>query len=320
MSSRGTSEIAAGRLYDGPLRRAIAAVVARLDSEMRRNAPFLADRALAWLRSFSPTEQIEESITHPRSFPLILLPCWLERSLGDDGAGTLQSDLIYSSLNGYFFIRLLDNVMDGEATVEQRLLPAAGFFHAHFQRPYHEHFEPGHPFWSFFFETWTQAAEATTRDAFLETVEESDFLAVSGRKFLAAKIPIAAVCFRYQRRDLLAEWCGFLDRLGCWHQMVNDLFDWLKDEHLGHNTFILCEARRRRQPGEAVAGWMAREGFVWAIARLNRWMSDLQSWAPRLGCPQVEPYLRFRSSVLADQARQAESGLRAVRRLSSAFR
>jgi hypothetical protein len=46
------------------------------------------------------------------------------------------------------------------------------------------------------------------------------------RKVVGASIPIAAVCHRYDRSELLAPWSAFVELLGRWHQMLNDPAVW----------------------------------------------------------------------------------------------
>src|SRR6185369_11102253 len=120
-------------------------------------------------------------------FPLLRLPWWLEKTLRPQPVLTFQADLVYSSMNGYYYIRLLDNVMDGHATVEHRLLPAAGFFHSQFQISYQPYFGSAHPFWNFFKQTWFQSAEVTLRDAALVDVDLPHFRQIASQKVCAGK-------------------------------------------------------------------------------------------------------------------------------------
>ena len=66
------------------------------------------------------------------------------------------------------------------------------------------------------------------------------FEQIAGQKTCAARIPIAAVCYRYDRTDVLPAWSRFLERYGWWSQMLNDTFDWLKDSQNNNgNVFPL---------------------------------------------------------------------------------
>lgn len=301
--------------YDAELGAIVTATLDRLESELYQHTPYMAPRVLAWLRSMPHDGRLESYVMQPRAYPLLPLPWWLAKSLADRPDIEFHTNLAYSSLNGYFFIRLLDNVMDGEATVEKTLLPVAGVFHSRFQDFFHQVFGNDHPFWNLFTATWARSADLTVRDALLEDVFETDFLATSGKKFAAAMIPVGAVCYRYERPDLIDPWSHFLDLLGCWYQMVNDLFGWLKDEKLGHRTYFLCEAERCRGTREPVKAWVAREGFEWGASKIEEWMTEMKLRAARLQCPQVESFLRERSRLFAERKLVALDGLQAINQL-----
>jgi hypothetical protein len=267
------------------------------------------------MKDLSPTDAPEDYVTHPYSFPLILLPFWVKSSLGEDFEDPFDADLIYSTLAGYYFIRLLDNVMDEKSTVESGLLPVAGFLHFRFTGMYHRYFEPDHPFWVFFENTWNHSVEVTVRDAYLEDIDEAHFREICGQKFCASKIPVAAVCHRYGRVDRIEPWVRFLETLGCWHQMANDYFGWHKDQGLDLKTFFLSEGRRRMHSGESDLAWFLREGFDWGAQKLDQWMLELMRLAKPLDCPPLEEYLEIRRALHRERLAEATEGRRAGRRL-----
>jgi hypothetical protein len=219
-------------------------------------------------------------------------------------------------VNGYYYIRLLDNLMDGHATVELKLLPAAGFFHTQFQMAYQRYFEHSHPFWDFFARTWFYSAEATLHDAQLERVDEAQFRKVASQKVCAAKIPLAAVCYHSEREDLIEPWSSFLDALGGWHQMWNDVFDWNKDLKYHTRTYFLTEAEQRKRPEEGVAAWVVREGFEWGVSVLQTWMEELKARAKPLNSPDLLVYLDQREAMLARQREEVAVGLRHLSKLA----
>ena len=309
------AEDLSGSLYDPVLSSLIHEALLRCRADMAQNAPFLAERVSEWWNRLSQNHGPEASFKHPGSFPMLLLPWYLARSLRAEPEREFELDVIRSTVNGYYYIRLIDNVMDREATLELQILPAAGFFHLRFAEAYRMYFEHGHPFWTSFDAAFSEAVDATVRDAFLTRIDEAAFREISGRKFAAARIPIAAVCHRYGRPDLLPRWELFLTGLGRWCQMRNDLFDWEKDDRLQHRTYLLSEAELRRTPEEPLVFWLAREGFDWGIETLLQWMSELRACAENLECPQVLAYLRFREEYLERQAEEAREGLRFLARL-----
>src|SRR5262249_3579153 len=146
---------------------------------------------------------------------------WLEEKLSHEANPPLQPELIYSSINIYCYIRLIDNVMEGDVGTDLNLLPVLGVFHAEFERGYRVLFSPGHSFWELFTSLWFHSAEVTMLDAGLAEFDLTQFLETAAQKTCAAKIPVAAVAYKYGRADLLRPWLRFMDRFSCWSQMLN---------------------------------------------------------------------------------------------------
>jgi hypothetical protein len=305
-------------MYDPELSRIIDAAFARLYASMAEAAPFMAPQVFAWMRDVgSDIVEPADRFKHPDSFPMLLLPWWLEGTLRPAPDPSFQEDLVFSTLNGYLFIRLIDNVMDGHATVEPRLLPALGFFHTQFQAPYQRYFGCGHPFWTFFRGVWFASADVTVRDASLADIDGEQFVRAAAHKTCAARIPLAAVCYRLGRPDLIAPWSQFVDLFGCWHQMLNDLFDWRRDMEHRTQTYFLSEAARRRDPAEPVAEWVMREGFDWGMGALQGWMAELQALAAGLGSPPLAAYLATRQAMLLERREKVAAGLQAMSDLAA---
>jgi hypothetical protein len=229
----------------------------------------------------------------------------------------LLADVTRSTISGYYAIRLIDNVMDGEATVEPELLPALNFFHSQFQAAYQPHFAAEHPFWAQFEQFWLGSADVSLRENQLSALDETQFWQLSAQKVSAAKIPVAAVCHRRGRLDAFAPWAALIDRLGGWHQLHNDLFDWQRDAQRGGVTWFLSEAVRRKHPSEPLAGWVAREGFFWGIDTLRQWMAQLQAQAEPLASPPLAGWLRRRETMLAEAVARVTPGLALIARLSA---
>jgi hypothetical protein len=256
----------------------------------------------------------------PWSFPVLGLPVWASRALRLPVEQEFHIALACSSLHGYHFIRLIDNVMDGDGPAElPRLLPLTAVFHTGFERPYHRYFDHGDPFWGEYETLWRRAAFATTEDAFLENIDQPAFTGVSGLKFSAAAVPVAAVAHRGHRSEALPEWRHLIDRLGCWYQMVNDLLDWHHDAAHGIRTYFLSEANRRRRPEESLPEWVSREGFGWAVETLDQWMNQLEREAELLHAPDLSEFLATRRGLFRIQMADAADGLRGLDTLLHAF-
>lgn len=289
--------------------------IERMLDAMRHEAPHIARQTEQWVKGLAGTERPGDYFRHPLAFPMLLLPWWMEQTLHPNPDLRFQADLIYSSINGYYYIRMIDNVMDGHSTVEQQLLPVVGLFHTHFHAVYHAYFAHGHPFWLLFRSICLQSAESAVRDAALGEIDLATFRQIAGKKVVGGKIPLAAVSHRYEVPHLYEHWQEFYDKLGCWHQMYNDLFGWLKDLRNQTPSYFLSEARRRKQPGQTPAEWVIHEGFSWGLALLSNWLGELQALAAELNSPELMAYLQDRQTLLQGQSATATRTLRSLDRL-----
>lgn len=303
-------------MYEESLSNLLTTGLARLQMEMNRVAPFMAQQVSGWMGQLSGTQRPEDYFKHPASFPLLLFPWWLEKTLRPEPDLAFQADLVYSSMNGYYYFRLLDNLMDGHSTVEMKILPAASFFHLQSQTVYQRYFEPEHPFWDFFAQVLFGSVEATLQDAGLEDLDLARFRAVAGHKVCGGKLPLGAICYRYDCPHLIEPWSKFFDAFGAWHQMRNDVLDWNKDATRDTRTYFLSEADRRRWADEPVAAWVAREGFHWGSDLLHTWLAELKTLAAPLHSPDLEAYLAQREAMLVEQTSEVMAGLRSLEALA----
>jgi hypothetical protein len=288
----------------------------RLFGELEQTAPELRPPLEAWMRALAGGHDPEAYFKHPMAFPTLLLPWWVEQSLGHTPSPALQFDIAYSSINGYYFIRMIDNVMDDDSPVEKKLLPALAFFHTEFQTAYQAHFPPAHPFWGLYRSVWFGTAQAAVGDARLETIDLPAFERLSAQKVSAAMIPVAAICHHHNRPDLLEPWLEFVQRIGKWHQMFNDIFDWHKDSQNGSQTYFLSEASRLKQPEETAFAFIIREGFALGCDQMRAWMRDCQSLATTLNCPDLVTYLDERAALFEVRAQSSLDGLETLGKLA----
>jgi len=307
-------------MYDPELSAVIHAAFLRLQDRALAAGPTLGEKIVQWIHSVTKTDRPEEAFMSPGSFPMLLLPWYAERSLRPEPEPAFQTSLVYSTVNGYFYIRLIDNLMDGHGEEKLTLLPALNFFHSQFQSPYQQYFPYDHPFWEFFRATWLHSAEVTLRDAELVQIDRDLFVEVSAQKTCAARIPIAAVFMHYGQPGRLEDWLRFADLFGCWHQMWNDLFDWVKDMQHATQTYFLSEAGRGKRPDEALVDWVIREGFDWGLAILDDWMVDMQELAGELGSSQLQDYLAERQISLSEQKARIIQNLEGSEKLLAALK
>ncbi len=297
----------------------VAVALERIRASLERGTPFMAERVRTWMESLRPGHPLEEYWTHPIGFPLLLAPWWLEQTLHRQLDSSFQLELICSAINMYYQLRLTDNIMDGDVPTDRTLLPALGFFHTGFQRPYHRYFGHEHPFWDYFAKVWFHSAEVTMLDSKMSDFDLVQFQQIAGHKTCAATIPLAAVCYRYERTDVLPAWSRFLELYGWWSQMSNDTFGWLKDSQNNAATFFLSESRRRKYPDESVTEWVIREGFEWAMETLETWMAELRALSRDLQNPAIVEHLDMRAAALAKNKSNFSKGLRGLEELRLAL-
>jgi hypothetical protein len=272
----------------------------RIQAELSRRAPFLAEQVSDWMAKLSPTGKAPEYFLQPRSFPLLQLPWWAARSFAAEPDCEFLADVFYSTVNGYYYIRLLDNVMDGHGTTDLKILLATAFFHTEFQATYQKYFDVTHPFWEVFRSAWFSAGEAVSREVYMDRITRADFERVTVAKHAGARIPLAAVGFRHGAGDRLRCWEEFALALARWAQMEDDLFDWHHDLRHGQTSYFLTEASRHKD-FQSVDAWVISKGFQQGMATLQRELSALRRLVPSLDSPEVAAYLDSRQSILESQ-------------------
>lgn len=290
----------------------------QLDHRLAERAPALASRVGDWFSSLAPEGTSPEGyFLHPFAFPLIALPWWMDQQIDGRVEIEAQLALMRSSLAGYLLIRLVDDVMDGAPAACPRLLPATGVLALELRAGLEELLHPGDPFWPRFERLWALGLEAAVLDAEREEIDEPTFQALSGRKVMAAEIPLLAVARRHGLPELPAAWKALFDRLAPWHQRHNDLVDWRRDLERGTSTALLSAARREARPGEPPALWIASEGFEREIRRLREELGGLRRAAGELGSEGLRGWLDQRAALLDELEAQARPGLALVRLLAS---
>lgn len=307
-------------MYDPELLQCIDKAFSQLHERLQESGPMLRKRITQWIENTYPTGKPQEAFINPLSFPILLLPWFAQDALLTEPDADFQTDLVYSTVNGYYYIRLMDNIMDGHGEDQLPMLPALNFFHTQFQQPYQKHFQYNHPFWGTFHTIWMHSAEVTIRDASLEEIDRDKFVEVSAQKTSAAKIPIAAVLYYNDQIAHLDIWSSFVDLFGCWHQMWNDIFDWIKDTQGQVQTYFLSESQRRKQPNEPVADWVMREGLAWGFSLLDDWMVDLRNLTKQLDSPELEKYLIQRDEKLSKQKLEAIQALEKLGKLLTSLK
>jgi hypothetical protein len=290
----------------------VKAAIPRLRRELDGVVPYLATRVADWITTLSPTNRAADYFDQPWAFPMLLLPCWLAQSLGTENERGFHRDITYSSINAYYFLRLIDNAMDGHGDVEKGLLPAAAVFHTEFMLVYQRYFEPADPFWDFFRHAWFRTNEAAVRGASIAAFDEADFRQVTVAKLTAAQIPIAATAHRANRSDVIARWLDFCSCLAHSFQMLDDVFDWQLDIENRQGSYFLSEACRRKLIGESVESWVIREGLSWGLNELMRRWQKLYEASKQLESPALSSFLIERGKQLERDRVELCAGFRGL--------
>jgi hypothetical protein len=297
---------------DPRLERWARGAAADLEAAVQALLPSSGGEIVRWMKSLAPDGDIAAYYLHPIAFPMLRLALWLDEALGRSVDEALQADLVASTLSGYSFIRLIDDVMDRSPRARPDLLPALGFFHARFEAPYRRRFSGEPRFWPAYERIWSATADAAVTDASLQgDFTEEVFLGIAAGKVGAGRLPLLAVALHHGLDGIPGAWDRLFALMSAWHQMYNDLFDWVEDIERGGRTFILAEARRRA-PGGDVPGWMAAEGVRWAAARMNGWTAEMRDVASRLGSPGLDRYLDGRQAHLDGLVSELGPGLAAL--------
>jgi hypothetical protein len=275
----------------------------RVLADLGRQSPRLTDKISAWLSLRVDVSRPSDFFTHPQSLPILALPWWLEKAIVNRVDIDFQTDLMCSSISGYYFSRMVDDLMDGHE-LDLGVIPALYPFYGRFQSTYFKYFDFSDPFWDIFNGLSLVSAETATVDATLADISEADFFQFAGQKTAAGAIPLAAVCCHYGRLDIFTPWQEFYVLFGRWHQMRDDLNDWSSDYKAGNRTWLLCEAERQRATFESIPVWVCRKGFKWASDVMEKWMEELLIKASELNSLELVEYLKERRSLMNEQIGQ----------------
>ena len=110
----------------------------RLLGDIQSHFPSIHSLALEWFKQLSASEHPEEYYKVLEAQPILLLPWWADEPFnGGEPDLEFHADLVYSTISIYYFIRILDNILDREQTIEEHLLPMLAFLHTQWQYTYH---------------------------------------------------------------------------------------------------------------------------------------------------------------------------------------
>src|SRR5712691_8697082 len=94
--------------YDPILSLAITDAVSKICAALERWMPLSGPQVSDWLKYLAGTDEPADYYHHVPISPMFWFPWFLEKTLHPNPDSTLQSDLVYSTINGYYYIRLID--------------------------------------------------------------------------------------------------------------------------------------------------------------------------------------------------------------------
>lgn len=306
-------------IYDVDANESIDRAISRLHAEIERRMPVLAANVIRWTVSLSSTDDPGDYFRDIRGFPMLLLPRWLAEAVDAKRDARFEDDVVYSTVAGYYFVRLIDNLTDDQASVEKDILGVAPLLHTEFQRVYHLYFDPAHEFWHVFRREWARGFDAAAAENRSAAIDRERFQEISVTKTCAGRIPLIAAAYHYAVDDRLADWISFCDSVSGWVQMRDDLFDWHRDLQAGATTYFLSEAGHRMRSGETLVEWIAREGAEWGVSELWQLHELVRSRSALLGAPGVDRYVAELEAWMTERAREYADGMAELAKIAGAW-
>ncbi len=288
----------------------------RLERELRKWLPLTAGAAWEWICEQSFTGKPSGAFRDLRAH-MVLFPFLAARSAGARADSKFESDLIFSTINGYYYCRLLDDIMDFHDAGAARLAPLLGFFHVNFQSPYAGWFPPEHPFWNEFRGNWFAMADATCAGVEGEEIDRERFMDLASRKIAGIEAPLAAACLHRLGISRLRQWSEVFRVFACFSELQDAMFDWQQDLSPAEPSYLTSEAARRRGASESAAAWIVREGLRWADETASAWMKEAQARAALLESPELCAFLRFREQQASIYWQRVEPRLAQLRALAA---
>ncbi|MDI3288382.1 hypothetical protein [Polyangium sp. 15x6] len=205
---------------------------------------------------------IAEGTTSHRSYfsgplapPLLYMPLWLADRLASEGALPARAEasivpILAATMQGYFYVRIQDDLLDDPARADPELLLLGNACFAGMALAYTEALGPRAPA---FFQAFDRAFAAFSRLTLAELrvvrgdapYAEALFEEHAG-KVAFARVPLLAVAALADALHLEAAITTLVDRLGVTYGLANDVLGWPRDLRAGHRTHLLAQAHLSR--------------------------------------------------------------------------
>jgi hypothetical protein len=240
-----------------------------LDQAISEQMPATFEHWRRRTAALAPSEDRTAYFLALSAFPTVLLPQWLAPAADP----ALHRDLLASSLAGYWAIRVVDQITDGDHPEDRQLAPVLGLLHAWFWRPYHARFAPhDSAFWEPALRWWTGGADAAVAEA---TAPVEELRRLTARKTGAVRIPLLAVARTAGGTQLPEAWELVVERLCVAHQLHNDWTDWRRDRAAGQRTWAGAWAEQHGGDRSAAEWWAVEGAQRFAAEELLPALSDL---------------------------------------------
>ncbi len=224
------------------------AIRARYCAEIEAAPPCLADLGLRTLGRISPPNWTLEWS----------LPGWLGEAL--DLPAVPTADLTLANVYGLAYVRLQDDLADGEMAEEDRpvALLLSTVLYQKWLQVYARLFSEDSPFWSFFERYMDQWVAATLDSHRLPTVAFQGYhdgdLRRLGDRGAPLKICAIGVCLLAEREELIPQLESALDHLLIGAVLFDHVRDWTEDLASGqYNAFVAHMSALSQVPDHAEA-------------------------------------------------------------------
>jgi hypothetical protein len=233
------------------------------------------------------------------------LPGWLGDALGLDAS--IVADLTLSNVLGLAYVRLQDDLSDGDVGEGDRLaaLLLSSVLHRKWLLVYTGLFPGDSRFWSHFERYMTQWVRATwgSRPPYAKSWAawgEADLL-ILGQRGAPLKICAAAACLLAQRAELIPQYESALDHLLTGAVLLDHALDWAEDLAAGrYNAFVACAsgwpqtvehqaANRQAVAAELLVGRAGQSYFQ----LLYRELTAARALARQAGCEDLARYISW---------------------------
>lgn len=168
--------------------------------------------------------RIADLLSHRDMFPSAPLIWWAAAAFEYPDQAVLH-DLTVGAFYAYLFIRLQDDVMDGQARTNGGLL-VGNICLERFHYLYRRHFAAQHPFWSLWQQLMRDYAATTLWELRRRRAKRRAYTSTDlerlGEKFIPAAAPPAAVAYLARRHKQIAPITDLVACLGRALQLVND--------------------------------------------------------------------------------------------------